>query len=220
VAASSPGLGSFGAFLAFVLLVVPGLVFELLRERHRPPHGRTSFREVSTTALASLIFSGIASLILFGVGQVVSGWLPDLTPLAQDPSRYVSDHVHLVFRAAVIEVVLACVLAAGTNWYLGREDGPATIRPNEALWLAFHEGVPKNLVPWAELNLDTGVIYRARVGFIDQTGSDDGRRIVLVPPILRREPGGAVIRVNWSRAVLPLAKVVELHLGFEELSSS
>ena len=48
-----------GAVHAFVLFVVPGILFELLRQRRRPTLGRTTFEELASIVLSSAVFSAL-----------------------------------------------------------------------------------------------------------------------------------------------------------------
>jgi hypothetical protein len=70
------------ALVGFLFLVAPGLVFEIRRERRRPVLEETTFREVSRTALASLVFSVLALAILAWVRAKWPESMPDPGPLA------------------------------------------------------------------------------------------------------------------------------------------
>jgi uncharacterized membrane protein SpoIIM required for sporulation len=52
------------SLVAFLFLVAPGILFELRRERRRPGRKETAFREAARTALAGLLFSVAAVLVL------------------------------------------------------------------------------------------------------------------------------------------------------------
>jgi hypothetical protein len=56
------------SLVAFLFLVAPGILFELRRERRRPGRKETAFREAARTALASLLFSVAAVLVLLVAG--------------------------------------------------------------------------------------------------------------------------------------------------------
>src|SRR3712207_1635976 len=94
-------------FIAFLVLVAPGLLFELLRERRRPALEETAFREASRIALASLAFSGLAVCVLAAIRTLQPVWMPDPRAWIAGGRDYLQDHYRLVFTAVVLEVLLA-----------------------------------------------------------------------------------------------------------------
>ncbi len=65
---------SVDTFVFFLLLVVPGIVFEIIYERSRPPRRTTVFREICNVTLVGTV----ASLISVSVLVLVELWLPNL----------------------------------------------------------------------------------------------------------------------------------------------
>ena len=116
---------SIATFIGFLLLVAPGLLFELLREKRRAVIEETAFREASRIAFSSLMFT-IGAVSVLGV---IRAAFPELIP---DPRRwlvqkgaYLDAHYRLIFRFALIEVLLArwasLVLWTGF-WRAGSKD--------------------------------------------------------------------------------------------------
>jgi uncharacterized membrane protein YdfJ with MMPL/SSD domain len=64
------------ALLFFVLLVAPGLLYDLLAERYRAKAGESVFREISRTVLASLIISTLSFSILLAIRLMRPAWMP------------------------------------------------------------------------------------------------------------------------------------------------
>ena len=61
----------------FLVLVAPGLLFDLLSERRRASVTESAFREASRVILASLIFDLFAFAVLAVIQTVKPRWIPD-----------------------------------------------------------------------------------------------------------------------------------------------
>ena len=102
---------TIGAVLAFLGLIAPGLVFELLREHRRPQIKESSFREAGRIALTSLLFT-LSGLAILSIIRVV--WpeqMPDPGRWLREGARYMTENYRLVARALVLQLVLACSAA-------------------------------------------------------------------------------------------------------------
>jgi hypothetical protein len=133
--------GSWLSALLFVLLVAPGLLFELLSERRRASFSESAFREVSRVVLGSLAFSGFAFAVLVILRYVHPAWLPDPRRLLEPRSSYPRDHYRLLLRTLVLQASLA--LAAVWVWHIflankpwhslfANKQGEAEVRPVSA----------------------------------------------------------------------------------------
>jgi Family of unknown function (DUF6338) len=69
---------TFAALYAFLGLVAPGLIYQILREKRRPAVDETAFREASRIALTSLVFTTVATLLMTLLGVVAPGLFPDI----------------------------------------------------------------------------------------------------------------------------------------------
>lgn len=58
-----------GALIGFLIFIAPGVLWELLRERHRPPLDGSTFREAARVALMSVVLSGLAIAVVAGACQ-------------------------------------------------------------------------------------------------------------------------------------------------------
>lgn len=128
-----------GSFVAFLLLVTPGLVFELLRERSRPERARSTFRETSVVVVASVVFSAVALVVLLVVRRVQPNWLPSPADLVESPGKFASDHLALVARTLAAHLVLACSVAFGWHRLLCWKRPGGNISPNPA-WFEIIRG--------------------------------------------------------------------------------
>jgi Family of unknown function (DUF6338) len=103
---------STSSAILLAVLVVPGLIFELLRERRRPAINKTGFRELTWIVLTSVVFGGMSLAALAIVGKLFSpSWLVDLGEWS-DNTSYVRDHT----SAVVVSVSVQTILAASLAW--------------------------------------------------------------------------------------------------------
>src|SRR6266545_3205043 len=120
--------GSWLAALLFLLLVAPGLLFDLLSQRRRAGSPESTFREVSRVVLSSLAFSGVAFAALVVVRIVHPAWMPDPRRLLEPKGAYARDHYRLIFRTVVLEASLAVAAVWAWHAVLAWTQGGATIR--------------------------------------------------------------------------------------------
>lgn len=101
--------------VSFLLLVAPGLLFDLLAARRRVGVSESAFREVSRIVLASLAFSalGVTSVIACHVFWPTA--FPELDKVLVDEA-YVRTNPRLLVTAVVTGTAIAMVLAGVTHW--------------------------------------------------------------------------------------------------------
>jgi Family of unknown function (DUF6338) len=104
--------GTFGALLALLGLVAPGLVYRTVIEQRRPERNDSTFVEISRVALTSLIFSLGALAVLWLLQRFAGVALPDLAAWVAKGTPYAADNLGKVFTGLVGEVAVACGLAA------------------------------------------------------------------------------------------------------------
>ena len=166
----------------FLLLVSPGLLFDLLAARRRTGAVESAFHETSRIVLASLGFTVLALGVLAVVGAVFPGLLPDPKGLLDPNGLYAADHVPAVAGALTAESVLAHGAALLTHWVLARRGG-ATIRPVSAWTALFRRDLPEGHRAYVRLRLTGGLVYTGSVlSFTSDLPLAD-RELVLGPPL-------------------------------------
>lgn len=97
-------------FFFFLLLVAPGIGYELLRERRTPQLEETAFREISRVALYSFGFSftSLAIIALMRIGFPTV--LFDVGAYSRDSAGYVKSHYSAVIWTVILEVLIAFAL--------------------------------------------------------------------------------------------------------------
>jgi hypothetical protein len=213
----------------FLLLVAPGLVYQLLRAGSRPESERSAFREASVVALTSLLFSGAAVALLAVARAISPGLLPDPGLWLQQGSEYLHDHYRLVARGVLVELAFALVLAfavhrwldlATTNAYWRRVT--ATVlgegRRLEAvsIWFRlFHVDYRKGEHVFVTVETIGGDVYTGYVVAYtvdDKTPAD--RELVLGPPLMLRRDGDELPLAPWQRLVLPGSQVASVLVSY------
>ena len=193
------------ALLAFLALVAPGIVFQNLRERRQPAVDQTTFREVSSIALASLSFSVLSLLLLAAVRARVPIIMPDPGRWLREGNRYVQGNYRLVAGFFLAELVLAIGLATAWSWVRGRGRAARIVKVS-AWYHVFRELRPKGADTYARVSMQNGVEYIGRVidYSIDVELAD--RELFLGEPLWRRLSGEkdfTPLRVPWRWLILP-----------------
>lgn len=199
------------AVLFFVLLVAPGLLYDLLSEQHRLRAGESAFREASRTVLASLIISTLSVGILVAIRLAQPKWMPDPNSLFSGRGNYVTSHYRLILRTLLLEGVVALTIAAGFHWIRTRRLR-ARLRPVSTWTRVFRDECPHGFLPHAQIRLANGMTYIGQVGHFTADLEIADREIVLVPPLYVKKPDGQFkdMPSEWQRVVLSGASVDSL----------
>jgi hypothetical protein len=204
------------ALLAFLLFVLPGLVFELRRERRWPQRGDTPFREVSRVVLASSSFSALALLILIGVRIWSPALMPDPEAWLREPKRYVPAHYPMVVAFAFTQGALSTGLAALAERLTARGREP-TIRAVSAWFRVLRMVVPTGKAPFVHVVLDSGVEYYGWVEGYTSDLSVDDRELELGGRLLRRLPEEnqpAPLPQHWERLVISSSAIKTMAVSY------
>lgn len=201
---------SAATLTVFLLLVIPGVLFELVAARRRPESERTVFRETSVVALTSVVFSGAALVVLSMVRSKNPSWMPDPGAWFRD-ADYAAGHYRLIARAAVAEVVLA----SGLAWLGARFMGKGHIRPTTNWYAVFRDSAPPNSNVRAVVETTDGTTYRGFIG--GYTADDvppDERELVLIPPLYVRRRGGDETAIDWDRILLTGSQIASITVAY------
>jgi Family of unknown function (DUF6338) len=174
--------GTWLTVVLFLLLVSPGLLFDLLAVRRRTGAVESAFHETSRIVLSSLGFTALALAVLAVVAAIFPGLLPDPKGLLDPDGRYAADHWPVVIGALAAESVLAHAAALLTHGILVRRGG-ATIRPMSAWTALFRRDRPKGHRPYVRLRLTGGIVYTGTVVSFTSDLPLADRELVLGPPL-------------------------------------
>jgi len=186
-----------------MVLVAPGLLFDLLSERRRVGVPESTFREISRVVLASLSFSAAAFAILVLLRTVEPDWMPDPRRLLGSMDAYLPDHYRLIFRALLIQTGLSLLFAALVHLWLAHRQG-AGIRQTNAWTQIFKIDRPLGGFPYVRVRLKSGYVYTGFVGYFSPDLDQDSRELVLLPPLYAKKPDGELKVVPAEQGALIL----------------
>lgn len=223
------------AFLAFILLVVPGISFELLRQTRRPSFEQTALEELARVVLASVAFTGAASFILGVFGSFVDGVVIDPQLLApQGLGWYWRSHAGVVVTTVVLELTIATTLALLVHRSLNHPEkrgfAGRTVRL-VAKWLRHGAGEQVERFPvWRTLFRDLrprgadtkltvlkkdGTLVTGLLAAYSPGGSGDDREIAIRQPIEIFRPGYVTPRgldPGWKVMLISAVEISEIFL--------
>lgn len=217
---------SWGGVLLFLLLIAPGLLFDLLADRRRAQAKETALRETGRIILASLVFGAVAFLVICVLASVFPQafvW-PFAALEADDPlSRYGPPRLAATLGA---QTVVALGAAWSYNQWLGRRrryklnasnwrqlftrdwwrsgERLGRIRAVSSWKLILGDNVPKGQYAHARVRLKSGTVWIGRVGPFSTDLETSGRELVLQKPLSAGPPGKPPkpLPVSWHVVLL------------------
>lgn len=214
---------TLGALAAFLMLVAPGIVFELRRERRRGGHRESAFREASRTALGSLVFSLVAIWTVVGL-EVVGAPFADVAAWSSGGWGYARQNLLLIAWTVVVELAVACGCALLADVLIARYGRElATVRKLSAWTETFRRDCPPNAVPWVHVCLEDGSSffgslrsYTVGDAVAEREIVLDGRGLTYVGKPL--EGGDAVEKIAmgeaWERVIIAASRITYVRVVY------
>jgi hypothetical protein len=202
--------------LLFVVLVAPGLLFDLLAERRRVGAPESAFREASRVVLASLVFSGLGLAAVVLVRTLEPAWMPDPDRLVAEPHQYLVEHYRLLLAALLLIGSVALGAAGLAHWLLGRKHGSG-LRTLSSWRKVFREERPAGTVTHVRVRLTNGTVFTGKVaGYTADLDLSD-REIVLAPPLFSNTSGQELtaLPVEWQRVILPASSIESVAVQYK-----
>lgn len=203
-------LDSLAAVISFLLLVAPGIVWNLQQARHEPAVKESTLVELSRVVLASLVATSLAGAIMLPLA-----WIPLYESLGANGDDLLSSPKILIpfVGAALATCATACGLvfiAAIIRWR-GR-DAPIS---NVRVWhRAFVQWKPKSSgPPFLIVKMKDGIVWKGSLKAFDSDPEDDQRTIALGAPLSRTRPPLEKQNGDAARKVLPSDRIVLLAEG-------
>lgn len=110
----------------FLLFVVPGTCYELLRGRTRLPREESAFQQISRVLLFSSVISAVVVLTLAGIAEGAPGLLLSASKLLSGGTGYVAANTNQMGWTIALFLILSLLYAIIAN-DLRTSDGAATI---------------------------------------------------------------------------------------------
>jgi hypothetical protein len=181
---------SWLSVVLFLLLVAPGLLFDLLALQRRIGPSESTFREIGRVVLASLVLTVAAALILRLIAFARPRWLPNAKALANHPTVYSQAHGELVIGTVLMVSGLACLMALLVHLCLTKRESTATLSFSSGWSAVFRRDRVAGFAPYARVRLVNGNVYSGTVADYSANLDLADREIVLAPPLWFRTPGG------------------------------
>ncbi|MGH3697638.1 MAG: DUF6338 family protein [Pseudonocardiaceae bacterium] len=209
---------SWLAVLLFILLVVPGLVFDILSERRRVGSSESTFREISRVVIASIGFSGATLLVLALVRIFLAPtWLPDPGALAREGSRYATQNYQVLAWTLGAGGFLSTIFAVGTHYVLKWKCDAPGIEKVSSWTKVFQHHNEGNWRVYVRVRLDDGAIYAGTLLHHTSDLENDDRELILGwPGLATKSPGGTLTEMpnDWKRIVIHSSAIKTLFVGY------
>ncbi|HVA09082.1 MAG TPA: DUF6338 family protein [Acidimicrobiales bacterium] len=206
------------ALLAFLLLIVPGLLFELIRESRKPTPSRSSLREGTWVLFVGAMASAGALLVL-AIARAGFSWsMPDPRLWLAHPVEYQTEHYRLVARTLALGFFLACALGAvagGIAIRIDKSKSVATrVSSTPALFTALYRDVKGTgkPVPFVTVHTTAGVKYMGVAVEVDPAAAHDEGWLVLEQPLRRFTVANVEDHsvADWHRLALRYGEIAEV----------
>lgn len=191
------------AVVLFVVVVAPGLWFELLSEKRKVGVTESVFREASRVVLSSLLFGTVAVSILALIRAIEPHWMPDPRLLLRAKSGYSASHYRLVARSLLLEAGLSFSAVWLTHCWLTGRAGGTSIRPVSAWSRTMRHEVLPGVEPAVWVVMEDGKQWIGLVHDFSANLETEGRELILSPPLYSNGGDGFTqVDDKWQRVVL------------------
>jgi len=208
---------SAGAVIAFLLLVAPGVAFELTRKRRRPDRADSTFVEVARILLAGTCISLISLSLLAIAGLAGDGLFVAVGRAIRHPAVYSAGHPErllLTAAAYLVVAVTAAVLAGDAHGYGRRQ---SQIVPVSAWFLMLDQYTPSGTDVHVSVQMLDGTVYIGpKTTFTPDQALGD-RELVLRSPLHSRAPGAQKalpLGDDWHRLILPAPQISSIAVSY------
>lgn len=193
---------TLGAILVFVVFIVPGVAFEMLRDRRLPDIEESSLREASRVAMTSALFS-LGAVAVIGILRLAgANWVVDPALWLTDGQAYVVAHMGEVISTVLVFVAAALALVALTDsFFKGSAHGQ--IKRGNIWRVLTRTRCPEGANAWVHLRLkDEGgtEVWGYFGDHAPRQGQEDGPLVLEAPGLAYRRPDRPDIinLTDWS----------------------
>lgn len=197
------------ALILFLLVVSPGLFFDLLAARRRVGTVESAFREIGRVAMGSLGFTLVTLLAVLGLRQLFPRLFLDPHALILTGNTYLADHYGDVVLTIVVAASVSHALAFGLHKRLAMRDGE-TIRKVSVWSKAFKQDVPDGHAVFARVRLSSGIVYTGQIENFSPEIPVADRELLLTKPLAVKFDAGSELTSlpdAYSRVIVPGSEV-------------
>ncbi|MDT0397280.1 MULTISPECIES: DUF6338 family protein [Streptomyces] len=212
---------SFTAVLVFLVIVVPGLAFELSLRRRSPSRVESPFVESARVVLVGALSTAAATALLIALREIRPGSLPSPTGLLADSARYVTAHPELTAIGLAAELFAATALALLAVGLVRSPTGGGIQSFDDVWYELLYNDVPAGKRPKLVVALKSGG-YRVS-GFFHSMNTHpevDRRELVLKSVELFREDqasGDGTWPAVYVRLAIPAREIAWLAVSHAAL---
>lgn len=200
----------------YVLLILPGVMFAISRERHRPRFKQSTFRETATAIFVSTAIAASFGFMV-AIASLLSPWVhTEVAHFLGDPALYARER----YEAFVIVGFTLLGVATWAAWWLGSKRADDLIfsrrveDPNRDSW-----GYVFNRKPEARnfvgVRMKEGTWIQ---GFVDTYGNvgEEGmpKALTLIGAISIRPPGGQLEAYEGEVIVVKDAEILYMTVTY------
>ncbi|MBQ1065232.1 hypothetical protein KBX39_00130 [Micromonospora sp. D75] len=211
----------------FLLLVLPGIALELLRQRSRPGRADSVFVETARVLFGGAAVTVLTLLVLGLIRTAAPAVMLDPRQLWLEP-RYVADHLWLTVCSLTLFLLVSLTLAT-LCYALLPAPGLAGNVHMESAWVSTFSRLPQRLYgqqdasspgfsirTQLQVELTDGTAY---LGIRDTYSADAAlvdRELVLAPPMHVRRAEGSFepLEPGWQRIILPASQIRTILVRF------
>jgi hypothetical protein len=210
---------SLATLYALLALIAPGLAFQLVSERTRPPREESAFREASVVAVTSLVFTTLSVMILAAASREWPIWFVDVADWLDEGNQYASDNLWLVAKSVGLEVAVAvsfaCLGALALSVLPTASKSP--VAKTSVWWQALQGDKPKDKASWVKAELVDGTQIWGYVHYFTIQDIGNDRDISFTGPGLSIQRGiGKPVEENYYKYyVVGAAQIRLLKVGHE-----
>lgn len=209
------------AVILFLLVVSPGLFFDLLAARRRVGVVESAFREIGRVAMGSLGFTLVTLVVVLGAQQLFPQVFFDPHALILNGNAYLADHYGQVVLTIVVAALVSHATAFGLHKNLARRDGE-TIRKMSTWSKAFKQGVPDDHAVFVRVRLSSGLVYTGQVENFSPEIPVADRELLLTKPLAVKLDAKSTLTSlpdAYSRVILPGSEIEAIAVEYRPASS-
>lgn len=192
--------------LFFLLLVAPGLLYDLRARKWRVSPHESAFAEVGRIALASIAFSAFGAVVALAAWQWFDGLRFSFERFMLE-NKYAVENASRALLLLAISTAVSCRVAwAWDAWQRSTAGEKSADMKVHSEWVeVFREDLPPGNKPFVQVTMKDG---RTWMGWVEDYTSgvhDASRSLVLSGTMATAEPNGASAKnldAHWSRVIL------------------
>ena len=186
--------------------MVPGISYELLRERTQHPREDSAFIEISRVLLAGTFLTACSIGILFALHSLAPHALIDLPAVIAGGSTYIAHHVTVTSWTIVLQLGFSVLLAVIVNDILVQHPVTTSIVGSNVWQAAFVRKRPRGCNVHLSVQMKDGTQVMGRWIANSNNSEPAKRELLLQGPMIIRLPGENATRQldeRWKATILP-----------------